>query len=227
MFCMCCPIRITDEGSVPEMRIWSILLIKSDRLKMVYTSSKFLYIRSSAVAECGMCLLGALIGSPIPKKCIATINKLAAVFFGIHFVCIIGICRSAYWSSRILLEICQLHSLLLCPIAQQKWLSPGNSFQDGKIPRRIFPYEQIGLLGHGYHDGNRRTDRHRSKLSPCAAVSQATQKHGIAESLVSWSPPIWNFLSGPRERVTLIALYDRLTSHATIFQLYIWRYIDV
>ena len=23
-------IRITDEGSVPEMRIWSILLIKSD-----------------------------------------------------------------------------------------------------------------------------------------------------------------------------------------------------
>ena len=30
-------LRITDEGSVPEMRIWSILLIQSD-CKMVYTS---------------------------------------------------------------------------------------------------------------------------------------------------------------------------------------------
>ena len=30
-------LRITDEGSVPEMRIWSISLIKF-RLKMVYTS---------------------------------------------------------------------------------------------------------------------------------------------------------------------------------------------
>ena len=30
-------LRITDEGSVPEMRIWSMSLILSD-LKMVYTS---------------------------------------------------------------------------------------------------------------------------------------------------------------------------------------------
>ena len=29
-------LRITDEGSVPEMRIWSILLIKL--IKMLYTS---------------------------------------------------------------------------------------------------------------------------------------------------------------------------------------------
>ena len=38
-------LRITDEGSVPEMRIWSILLIKSD-LKLCKHSSKsiFLYL---------------------------------------------------------------------------------------------------------------------------------------------------------------------------------------
>ena len=30
-------LRITDEVSLPEMRIWSTVLIKSD-LKMVYTS---------------------------------------------------------------------------------------------------------------------------------------------------------------------------------------------
>ena len=30
-------LRITDEGSIPEMRIWSMLLIEFD-LKMVYLS---------------------------------------------------------------------------------------------------------------------------------------------------------------------------------------------
>ena len=35
---------ITDEGSVPEMRIWSILLIKSDLKWCIYLSrSRFLY----------------------------------------------------------------------------------------------------------------------------------------------------------------------------------------
>ena len=37
-------LRITDEGSVPEMRIWSILLIKSDLKWCIYLSrSLFLY----------------------------------------------------------------------------------------------------------------------------------------------------------------------------------------
>ena len=40
-------LRITDEGSVPEMRIWSIMLIKSD-LKMVFTSIK----KSIFIYEC-------------------------------------------------------------------------------------------------------------------------------------------------------------------------------
>ena len=35
--------RITDEGSVPEMRIWSILLIKSD-LKWCIHLSRSLYL---------------------------------------------------------------------------------------------------------------------------------------------------------------------------------------
>ena len=38
-------LRITDEGSVPEMRIWSILLIKSDKKWCLHLSrSLFLYI---------------------------------------------------------------------------------------------------------------------------------------------------------------------------------------
>ena len=37
-------LRITDEGSVPEMRIWSILLIKSDLKWCVHLGrSLFLY----------------------------------------------------------------------------------------------------------------------------------------------------------------------------------------
>ena len=37
-------LRITDEGSVPEMRLWSILLIKSD-LTMVYLNlSRILFL---------------------------------------------------------------------------------------------------------------------------------------------------------------------------------------
>ena len=37
-------LRITDEGSVPEMRIWSILLIKSDLKWCTHLSrSLFLY----------------------------------------------------------------------------------------------------------------------------------------------------------------------------------------
>ena len=40
-------IRITDEGSVPEMRIWSILLIKSDLKWCIHLSkSLFLYCKS-------------------------------------------------------------------------------------------------------------------------------------------------------------------------------------
>ena len=35
-------VRITDEGSVPEMRIWSILLMKSD-LKRCIHFDLFLY----------------------------------------------------------------------------------------------------------------------------------------------------------------------------------------
>ena len=44
-------LRITDEGSVPEMRIWSILLIKSDlRCTCIYFSrSLFLYWQSNEV----------------------------------------------------------------------------------------------------------------------------------------------------------------------------------
>ena len=39
-------LRITDEGSVPEMRIWSILLIKSDQKWCLHLSrSLFLYLR--------------------------------------------------------------------------------------------------------------------------------------------------------------------------------------
>ena len=45
MFCMCCPIRITDEGSVPDAHMVHIVN-KIRPIKMVYTSSKFLYIRS-------------------------------------------------------------------------------------------------------------------------------------------------------------------------------------
>ena len=38
--------RITDEGSVPEMRIWSILLIKSDLKWCIHVSrSLFLYLQ--------------------------------------------------------------------------------------------------------------------------------------------------------------------------------------
>ena len=36
-------LRITDEGSVPELRIWSILLIKSDLKWCIHLSSLFLY----------------------------------------------------------------------------------------------------------------------------------------------------------------------------------------
>ena len=43
-FCYYCLwLRITDEGSIPEMRIWSILLIKSD-LKWCIHLSRSLYI---------------------------------------------------------------------------------------------------------------------------------------------------------------------------------------
>ena len=39
-------LRITDEGSVPEMRIWSILLIKSDLKWCIHVSrSLFLYFK--------------------------------------------------------------------------------------------------------------------------------------------------------------------------------------
>ena len=39
-------LRTTDEGSVPEMRIWSILLIKSDLKWCIHLSrSLFLYLR--------------------------------------------------------------------------------------------------------------------------------------------------------------------------------------
>ena len=37
-------LRITDEGPLPEMRIWSILLIKSDLKWYIHLSSLFLYI---------------------------------------------------------------------------------------------------------------------------------------------------------------------------------------
>ena len=36
-------LRITDEGSVPEMRIWSIFLIKSDLKWCIHLRSLFLY----------------------------------------------------------------------------------------------------------------------------------------------------------------------------------------
>ena len=41
-------LRITDEGSVPEMRIWSILLIKSDLKWSIHLSrSLFLYFSTT------------------------------------------------------------------------------------------------------------------------------------------------------------------------------------
>ena len=44
-------LRITDEGSVPEMRIWSILLIKSDLKWCIHLSrSLFLYY---CITACG------------------------------------------------------------------------------------------------------------------------------------------------------------------------------
>ena len=42
-FKLLCLAKITDEGSVPELRIWSILL--EIRFKMVYTSWSFLYFK--------------------------------------------------------------------------------------------------------------------------------------------------------------------------------------
>ena len=42
----CVWLRITDEGSVPEMRIWSILLIKSD-LKLCIHLSRILFLYSN------------------------------------------------------------------------------------------------------------------------------------------------------------------------------------
>ena len=45
--------RINDEGSVPEMRIWSILLIKSDLKWCILLSRSFcLYVFSKLCAAC-------------------------------------------------------------------------------------------------------------------------------------------------------------------------------
>ena len=44
-------LRITDEGSVPEMRIWSILLIKSD-LKWCIHLSRSLFFEFQLLGEC-------------------------------------------------------------------------------------------------------------------------------------------------------------------------------
>ena len=50
-------LRITDEGSVPEMRIWSILLIKSDLKWCIYLSrSLFLYLLTLKVQYRKCCL---------------------------------------------------------------------------------------------------------------------------------------------------------------------------
>ena len=38
-------LRITDEGPVPEIRIWSILLIKSDLKWCIHLSSLYLYLK--------------------------------------------------------------------------------------------------------------------------------------------------------------------------------------
>ena len=44
-------LRITDEGSVPEMRIWSILLIKSDLKWCIHPSrSLFLYSNTRVIS---------------------------------------------------------------------------------------------------------------------------------------------------------------------------------
>ena len=43
LFKLLCLLRITDEGSVPEIRIWSILLIKSD-LKWCIHLSRSLFL---------------------------------------------------------------------------------------------------------------------------------------------------------------------------------------
>ena len=39
----CLWLRITDEGSLPEMRIWSILLIKSDLKRCIHLSRSLFF----------------------------------------------------------------------------------------------------------------------------------------------------------------------------------------
>ena len=54
-------LRITDQGPIPEMCIWFILLIKSD-FKMVYSSEEksFLYLRGNGT-RCTNCLANSAI----------------------------------------------------------------------------------------------------------------------------------------------------------------------
>ena len=55
--------RITDEVSIPEMRIWSMLLIKSN-LKMVYTSKK----KSLFELELRLQLVSVTAGGPVSPR---------------------------------------------------------------------------------------------------------------------------------------------------------------
>ena len=53
-------LRITDEGSVPEMRIWSILLIQSD-LKWCIHLSRSLFLYSNPTRWNSVCLWPSLV----------------------------------------------------------------------------------------------------------------------------------------------------------------------
>ena len=56
-------LRITDEGSVPEMRIWSILLFKSD-LKWCIHLTRGLFIPPQWISK-----LRCILESPCPSVC--------------------------------------------------------------------------------------------------------------------------------------------------------------
>ena len=83
-------LRITDEGSVPEMRIWSILLIQSDLKWCLHLSkSLFLYLFSNLTLLLNLSLKECLRQMEMPTWDAHSSGRLVTSHLEIEFVNII------------------------------------------------------------------------------------------------------------------------------------------